>query len=183
MTPLIEVLNKFAGAGLKAYAPYTINPRPFDLYNVQTMPQEAAMVFEGYSLQTQVDYLHVRLGGLGLNTRSCACYVPDVGNIPKPGTFQTYVINDAELERVQASYSNLWSKKDARPNRFFIRCPHNTYQEIDIEDWSTGPSNLEQMRRTQKMVAAVGRLVVTGADAIAYLDIPLPQGQRNQTPG
>ena len=268
MTPLIDVFTECADAGLKSYAPYTVNPRPFDLYNVQTAPEEAAMVFEGYSLQAQVDYLHVRLGARGLPTRSCACYLPEIGNKPAPGTFvawaessavnygnsvlglrcnrnatgmellcallgkaphfglmtdegrmakwlievkttaepdwgilggaigvkvtedvpyitgidkyfdgkitdenmhklkamgsstaangavglyhvenitpdavakgrkllvdgyKTYVVDDAEIDRIRNAYPNLWSKKDAKPNRCFIGCPHNTYQEI-----------------------------------------------------
>ena len=36
MTPMIELFTECANEGLKAYKPYTINPRPFDLYNVQT---------------------------------------------------------------------------------------------------------------------------------------------------
>jgi hypothetical protein len=268
MSPLIDIFTQCADAGLKAYAPYTVNPRPFDLYNVQTRPEEAAMVFEGYSLQTEVDYLHFRLGARGLPTRSCACYLPEIGNKPEPGTYvawaessavnygnsvlglrcnrnatgmellcallgkapyfglmtdegrqakwlidvktsgepdwgtlgaaigmkvtedvpyvvgidkhlggkltdknmhklkamgsstaangavglyhvenitpdaiekgrdlliegyQTYVVDDAELARITADYPNLWSDKNAKPNRCFIGCPHNTYQEI-----------------------------------------------------
>lgn len=265
---LLDMFTECADAGLRSYKPYTINPRPFDLYNVETTPDEMAMVFEGYSLQTDLEYLHVRLGGEGLNTRSCACYLTEIGNKPKPGTYvawaessavnygnsvlglrcnrnatgmellcallgkaprfglmtdegrmakwlievkttkepdwgvlggaigvkvtedvpyivgidkyfggkvddsnmhklkamgsstasngavglyhvekitpdaiekgrdllaegyQTYVVDDAEIERVRATYANLWSKPDAKPNRCFIGCPHNTYHEI-----------------------------------------------------
>jgi predicted aconitase len=265
---LLDVFTECADAGLKTVKPYTVNPRPFDLYNVETQPDEMAMVFEGYSLQTELDYLHVRLGAEGMNTRSCACYLPEIGNKPAPGTYvawaessavnygnsvlglrtnrnatgmellcallgkapyfglmteegrmakwlidvkttkepdwgvlggaigmkcsedvpyivgidkylggkvddtnmhklkamgsstasngavglyhvekitpdavekgrdllvegyQTYVIDDAELDKIYSSYPNLWSKIDAKPNRCFIGCPHNSYQEI-----------------------------------------------------
>lgn len=286
--PLVDVFTECVDAGLKSYAPYTINPRPFDLYNVETQPDEMAMVFEGYSLQTDVDYLHVRLGGEGMNTRSCACYLPEIGNDPKPGTYvawaessavnygnsvlgirsnrnatgmellcailgkapnfglmteegrmakwlievkttkepdwgvlggaigekvvedvpylvgiaqyfgdkvdgsnmhklkamgsstasngavglyhiekltpdaiekgrnllvegyQTYVIDDAELERVRSTYPNLWEKKDAQPTRCFIGCPHNTYHEI----YTWGKNVTEALKeRGQKKVA------------------------------
>ncbi|MBW2447244.1 MAG: 3-keto-5-aminohexanoate cleavage protein [Deltaproteobacteria bacterium] len=43
---------------------------------------------------------------------------------------------------------------------------------VGLEDWSTGPSNVEQIERAKEIVAAVGRPIVTGAEAIEYLDIP-----------
>jgi hypothetical protein len=36
---------------------HTVNPRPFDLYNIETEPDEMAMVFEGFPLQPQLDYV------------------------------------------------------------------------------------------------------------------------------
>lgn len=44
--------------------------------------------------------------------------------------YQTYVVDDAEIERIYSGYPNLWSNKDAKPNLCFIGCPHNTYHEI-----------------------------------------------------
>ena len=49
-----------------------------------------------------------------------------------PG-FQTYVIDDAELERVFASYPILWKDKDALPKRVFIGCPH--LNRAQLENW------------------------------------------------
>jgi predicted aconitase len=47
--------------------------------------------------------------------------------------YQTYVIDDAELERVYASYPVLWRDLEAVPKRIFIGCPHlNRYQ---LESW------------------------------------------------
>jgi uncharacterized protein (DUF849 family) len=43
---------------------------------------------------------------------------------------------------------------------------------IGLEDWGKGPSNVEQLERAKEMINKVGRPVVTGADAIKYLDIP-----------
>ena len=43
---------------------------------------------------------------------------------------------------------------------------------VGLEDWSTGPSNLEQMERAKELINHVGRKIVTGAEAIKYLDIP-----------
>jgi len=43
---------------------------------------------------------------------------------------------------------------------------------VGLEDWTTGPSNVEQIERAKALVNAVGRPIVTGAEAIEYLDIP-----------
>ncbi|NCF20575.1 MAG: hypothetical protein GWP63_20250 [Haliea sp.] len=45
---------------------------------------------------------------------------------------------------------------------------------VGLEDWATGPGNLEQMARAREMINRVGRPVVTGKEAIEYLDIPFP---------
>lgn len=45
---------------------------------------------------------------------------------------------------------------------------------VGIEDWGTGPSNLEQLKRAKELINKVGRPIVTGAEAIKYLDIPFP---------
>ena len=43
---------------------------------------------------------------------------------------------------------------------------------VGIEDFATGPSNLDQIQRAKELINKVGRHVVTGAAAIKYLDIP-----------
>ena len=43
---------------------------------------------------------------------------------------------------------------------------------VGIEDFATGPSNLDQIQRAKELVDKVGRHVVTGPEAIKYLDIP-----------
>jgi 3-keto-5-aminohexanoate cleavage enzyme len=43
---------------------------------------------------------------------------------------------------------------------------------VGLEDWGAGPGNLEQLARAKEIINAVGRPIVSGADAIRYLDIP-----------
>jgi hypothetical protein len=100
MKSMIKMLDECAKAGLKSYAPYTVNPRPFDVYNVQNNAKEMEMIYEGYSLQWDLDYVHVRLGAPDLNLRTCACYLDEVGNAPKPGT------NVAWAESSAVNYGN-----------------------------------------------------------------------------
>ncbi len=43
---------------------------------------------------------------------------------------QVYVIDDAELERVKASYPIMWKKKDATPKLCFVGCPHLSHAQL-----------------------------------------------------
>ena len=43
---------------------------------------------------------------------------------------ETYVIDDAELERVYRSYPVMWKNKQAKPSLCFIGCPHLTYSQL-----------------------------------------------------
>lgn len=47
---------------------------------------------------------------------------------------KTYVIDDAELERVYKSYPVMWKNKDAKPSLCFIGCPHLTLNQL--QNWT-----------------------------------------------
>ena len=47
---------------------------------------------------------------------------------------QVYVIDDAELQRVQDSYPVMWKNADAKPKLCFIGCPHMSMQQLI--DWT-----------------------------------------------
>jgi predicted aconitase len=40
--------------------------------------------------------------------------------------YQTYVIDDDELDRIYKTYPNLWKEKHGTPQRVFLGCPHMT---------------------------------------------------------
>ena len=50
-----------------------------------------------------------------------------------PGA-QVYVVDDAELERVKASYPVIWKNPNAKPRLAFIGCPHLTMDQLI--DWT-----------------------------------------------
>lgn len=50
-----------------------------------------------------------------------------------PGA-QVYVVDDAELERVKASYPVIWKNPNAKPKLAFIGCPHLTMDQL--VDWT-----------------------------------------------
>ena len=43
---------------------------------------------------------------------------------------KVYVIDDAELERVKASYPVMWKKENAKPKLCFMGCPHMTLEQL-----------------------------------------------------
>ena len=47
---------------------------------------------------------------------------------------KVYVIDDAELERVQKEYPVMWKNKDAEPKLCFVGCPHMSLQQL--KDWT-----------------------------------------------
>lgn len=47
---------------------------------------------------------------------------------------QVYIIDDAELERVQRSYPLVWKNPDAKPKLCFIGCPHLSMEQL--VDWT-----------------------------------------------
>ena len=47
---------------------------------------------------------------------------------------QVYVVDDAELDRVRASYPVMWKNPDAEPKLCFIGCPHLTMEQL--ADWT-----------------------------------------------
>ena len=47
---------------------------------------------------------------------------------------KVYVIDDAELERVQREYPVMWKNVDAAPKLCFVGCPHMSLQQL--KDWT-----------------------------------------------
>lgn len=47
---------------------------------------------------------------------------------------KTYVIDDAELERVYKSYPVIWKNPEAKPKLCFMGCPHMSLQQL--KDWT-----------------------------------------------
>ena len=54
-------------------------------------------------------------------------------SLVKPGA-QVYVIDDAELQRVQDNYPVIWENADAKPKLCFIGCPHLSLSQLI--DWT-----------------------------------------------
>ena len=81
--------------------------------------------------------------------------------------YQTYIIDDKEIDRVRGSYPNLWPKNVKKPNRAYIGCPHNTYHEM--VKWSTMILD-ELKKRGLKKVAIPTHLFSRGSGSNHLLD-------------
>lgn len=74
---------------------------------------------------------------------------------------KTYVIDDAELERVYKSYPVIWKKKDARPKLCFMGCPHMSLNQL-----ITWTENVERGLKETGCKKVVIPTVFTAAPAV-----------------
>ncbi len=118
----------------------------------------------------------------------------DMGeSLIRPGA-PTYVIDDAELQRVQDNYPCVWKKLDADPVLCFIGCPHLTLKQL--HEWTdritsglranglskvtiptvvnTAPATLKVFRETEdyRRLTDAG-VVVSYICALMYMNNPL----------
>lgn len=75
---------------------------------------------------------------------------------------KTYVIDDAELERVYRSYPVMWKDAGAKPKLCFIGCPHLTYGQL--EKWTDDIVGTLAAKGRKKVAV---RTVLCAAPAVA----------------
>ena len=85
---------------------------------------------------------------------------------------QNYVIDDAELERVRASYPVMWKDPSAEPKLCFIGCPHLTLSQL--RDWTHRIS--EGLTKTGRDRVRV-KTVLTAAPAVVKEFEKLPDAE------
>ncbi len=72
-----------------------------------------------------------------------------------------YIIDDAELERVQESYPVVWKNPDAEPKLCFVGCPHLSLQQL--KDWT---ENVEKELKANGKKKVVIPTVFTAAPKV-----------------
>ncbi len=72
-----------------------------------------------------------------------------------------YIIDDAELERVQKNYPVIWKKPDAAPKLCFVGCPHLSLQQL--KDWT---DNIESELKRKGNVKVSIPTVLTAAPKV-----------------
>ena len=72
--------------------------------------------------------------------------------------YKTYVIDDAELERVYQSYPVMWKDKNAKPTLCFIGCPHLSLSQL--HSWT---NKIEENLKASGKKKVCVRTVMTSA--------------------
>ncbi len=108
--PLFTTMDKLVNGGIKTKAKFTVDPRPLDYKNVKCNLLEK-LVFNKilYSEQERYEKQLTAVGLKDKNAFSCACYLPEVGNVPKKGDILSWAESSA------VNYAN--SVLGARVNR------------------------------------------------------------------
>ena len=92
--------------------------------------------------------------------------------------YQTYVIDDAELERVKAAYPVIWKDPSAKPEMCFVGCPHLTLEQL--RDWTEKLS--DALRQQGRLTVAVPT-VFTAAPAVLKAFENTVEGYKLQSMG
>ena len=74
---------------------------------------------------------------------------------------KTYVIDDAELQRVYDSYPVIWKNKDAKPKLCFMGCPHMSLEQL--KSWTVRLEDSLEASGNKKVVIPT---VFTSAPAV-----------------
>ncbi len=96
LKPLYACMEKLTSEGIKAQGYLTVDPRPLDYENVKCNPLEK-FVFNKkmYSMQEEYESYLTKLGLKNSNAFTCACYLDEVGNIPKEGDVLSWAESSA----------------------------------------------------------------------------------------
>lgn len=110
LKPIYRIMDEFIGAGLKVEEGFTMDPRPLDNENVpysllDRLINEKIL----YGAQSRYEKQLTKLGLVNPDAFSCACYLKEMGNLPKKGDILSWAESSA------VNYAN--SVLGARCNR------------------------------------------------------------------
>lgn len=96
LKPLFKTMDRLNEAGITAKGKLTVDPRPLDYQNVKVNPLEK-LVFSKilYSQQKRYEEQLHKVGLRDENAFTCACYLDEVGNIPKYGDILSWAESSA----------------------------------------------------------------------------------------
>lgn len=106
---VFDMMDELIEAGVKAKAPFTVDPRPMDFENVECSDVQKKIFSVLYSNQARYEEELRKLGLKNDNAFTCTCYMPQVGNVPKRGQVLSWAESSAVV------YAN--SVIGARTNR------------------------------------------------------------------
>lgn len=110
LKPVYRVMDELIAAGLKVDEGFTMDPRPVDFKNVKcNLLDKLLFSTVLYGKQEKYEEQLTKLGLVGKDAFSCACYFDEMGNIPKKGDILSWAESSA------VNYAN--SVLGARCNR------------------------------------------------------------------
>ncbi len=89
------------------------------------------------------------------------------------GGAKEYIIDDAELERVQREYPMMWKKENAKPKLCFVGCPHMSMQQL-----KTWTENVEAGLKANGLSKVSVPTVFTTAPAVKKAFDQTPYAER-----
>ena len=94
MTPVYDLYEKLLSAGAVSGQKFTADPRPLDK-NVPSSLLKDIVFRVMYSQQERYEEQLRKFGLRGENDYTCACYLPQVGNVPKRGDILSWAESSA----------------------------------------------------------------------------------------
>ena len=110
LKPVYRTMDELIQSGLKTEGYFTVDPRPYDPKNIHySLIDKLINAKILYSMQKKYENQLMQVGLKNQNGFTCACYFPEVGNIPKTGDILSWAESSA------VNYAN--SVLGARCNR------------------------------------------------------------------
>ena len=96
LKPVFRICDEMIDAGLKVEEGFTMDPRPLDYKNVKcNLLEKAVFDLVMYGKQKEYEERLLKLGMLNNDPFSCACYLKEIGNIPKKGDVLSWAESSA----------------------------------------------------------------------------------------
>ena len=95
MKPLFATMDKLIDAGLTTEGKFSVDPRPLEYENVKCNLLEKIGFHVMYKKQKDYEEQLMKVGLRDKNAFTCACYLDEVGNIPKEGDILSWAESSA----------------------------------------------------------------------------------------
>lgn len=95
MKPLFTTMDELIKDGVRAKGSFTVDPRPVDYENVKCTLLEKIGFHVMYKKQADYEEQLKKVGLRDKKAFTCACYLPEVGNIPKKGDVLSWAESSA----------------------------------------------------------------------------------------